>query len=227
MVRALAGDSTMTRFLGTGGSVAPGPCRTLFRPRGSGAGSPRRSRDRVRPRAPVAGTRPLASSVVTAIDGSPPDIAPGGISTNRMCRYGKKKIEATSSTKTGRLPFIWRRFVQRTPTSPGVGRLEQVGEQRLLVVEVQDDVPDHDLMVARAGRPVSPPKVRSGVVEVDHEADPPAGDPDADPDPVVRRVHQVDVVAAAGRLLAWKKRCEPRTAARASPDRQPMFSAQR
>src|SRR5687768_7073614 len=29
MVRALAGDSTMTRFFGTAGSVAPGPSRTL------------------------------------------------------------------------------------------------------------------------------------------------------------------------------------------------------
>ena len=31
MVRALAGDSTMTRFFGTAGSVAPGPSRTLTR----------------------------------------------------------------------------------------------------------------------------------------------------------------------------------------------------
>ena len=48
-------------------------------------------------------------------------IAPGGISTNRMWRYGKKKIDLISSTKTGRLPFIIRRFVQRSPTSPGDG----------------------------------------------------------------------------------------------------------
>ena len=31
MVRALAGDSTITRFFGTAGSVAPGPWRTLIR----------------------------------------------------------------------------------------------------------------------------------------------------------------------------------------------------
>src|SRR5687767_10336270 len=30
MVRALAGDSTMTRFFDTAGSVAPGPARTLM-----------------------------------------------------------------------------------------------------------------------------------------------------------------------------------------------------
>ena len=48
-----------------------------------------------------------------------------------------------SSTKTGRLPFICRRLVQRRPEWVGVGQLEQVGEQRLLVVEVQDGVADH------------------------------------------------------------------------------------
>ena len=47
--------------------------------------------------------------------------------------------------------------------------------------------------------------VPSGVVEVDHEADAAAGHPDADPDPVVRGVHQVDVVAAAVRLLALEE----------------------
>ena len=50
MVRALAGDSTMTRFFGTAGSVAPGPLSRPFRPRGCGAGSPRRSRGPPRPR---------------------------------------------------------------------------------------------------------------------------------------------------------------------------------
>ena len=58
---------------------------------------------------------------MTAIEGSLPVIEPGGISTNRMWRYGKKKIDFMSSTKTGRLPFIIRRFVQRSPTSPGDG----------------------------------------------------------------------------------------------------------
>ena len=78
--------------------------------------------------------------------------AAGGISTNRMCRYGKKKTEPTWSTKTGRLPFSVRRFVQRRPTSRAFGQLEQVGDHRLLVVEVQDSVADHAAMVPVAPR---------------------------------------------------------------------------
>ena len=35
----------------------------------------------------------------------------------RMSRYGKKKTEFWSSTKTGRFPFIRRMFVQRSVTS--------------------------------------------------------------------------------------------------------------
>src|SRR6478609_8856934 len=56
------------------------------------------------------------------------------------------------------------------------------------------------------GRPlVSRTLVRSGVVEVDDEADAPAGHPHADPDAVVLRVHQVHVVAAIGRLLVLEE----------------------
>src|SRR5258705_1035462 len=47
--------------------------------------------------------------------------------------------------------------------------------------------------------------VRSGVVEVDHEADPARVHPDADPDAIVGAVHQVDVVAARVRLLALEE----------------------
>src|SRR5206468_6261998 len=36
-------------------------------------------------------------------------------------------------------------------------------------------------------------------------ADPTARDPDADPDPIVHRVHQVDVMPAVGRLLVLEE----------------------
>ena len=84
-----------------------------------------------------------------------------------------------SSTKTGRLPSIMRRFVQRSPTSPGDGQLEQVGQQRLLVVDVEDDVADHAPHRGRRG--AAPRSARRwsglGVVEVDDEADAPAATP--------------------------------------------------
>src|SRR4051794_8585401 len=44
--------------------------------------------------------------------------------------------------------------------------------------------------------------VRSGVVEVDHQADTASRHPHADPDTVVLRAHQVRVMTAAVRLLA-------------------------
>ena len=133
MVRALAGDSTMTRFFGTAGSVAPGPSRALTRGRpvsvqaGSDLADPAQEvlvDLEVGLRLGGLGRRPsgsCASAVAARASRRPDRVAPAGISTNRMCRYGKKKIDPLSSTKTGRLPFIWRRFVQRRPTSPGDG----------------------------------------------------------------------------------------------------------
>ena len=82
-------------------------------------------------------------------------------------------------------------------------------------------------MVAQRGAAVSPPMVRLGVVEVDHQADPSARDPDADPDPVVGRVHQVHVMAAVVRLLALEEEVGGEDGGLAPPERQPMFSAQR
>ena len=141
--------------------------------------------------------------------GSLPATAPGGISMNRMLRYGKKNTEAESSTKTGRFMFSVRRLVQRSPTSPGPGasnRSASIGcsfmmwstafritAMRWLGARVQTA----DVQPGRS--------VRSGVVEVDHQADLAARDPDPDPDPVVGRVHQVDVVATGVRPLALEE----------------------
>ena len=111
----------------------------------------------------------------------------GGISTNRMWRYGKKKIDLMSSTKTGRLPFIIRRFVQRRPTSPGEGGSYRSASSGCSLLRCRMTL----RITSRSSPPgdalVSPTMVRSGVVEVDHQADPPARDPDADPDMARRR----------------------------------------
>ena len=68
---------------------------------------------------------------------------------NRMLRYGKKKTEFWSSTKTGRLPFIRRMFVQRSVDVARRRHLEQVREQRLLAVDVEHDVLDHGPILGR------------------------------------------------------------------------------
>src|SRR4051812_27701088 len=49
------------------------------------------------------------------------------------------------------------------------------------------------------------PASRLRVVEVDHEADAAARHPHADPHPVVRRVHEVHVVAAVVRALVLEE----------------------
>ena len=147
----------------------------------------------------------------------------------RMCSSAKKKIDMLSSANTGRLPSSVRRFVQRSVRSDAVGMLEQVRDERLLVVEVDDDVLDHPVILAVrcadvsadwsgqwADRPARPARSSSWsqaypcgmflrVVEVDDEADPSARDPHADADAVVLLVHQVDVVAAVVRLLALEE----------------------
>ena len=232
MVRALAGDSTMTRFFGTAGSVAPGPARTLhrrsttrrsrteargepvrarhgaragFRPRGCGGGSPRRSRGRHRRRRrrrrSVSGSTPTATG--TGIGRPVSAAAAGGISTNRMCRYGKKKTEAIASTKTGRLPFIIRRFVQRRPTSLFPGSSNRSASSGCSLLRWRIALRITDASCARAvpsGEGPDGPGL--GVVEVDDEADPPRRHPHADAHAVVLAVHHVDVVAAVVRLLA-------------------------
>ena len=203
MVRALAGDSTMTRFLGTGGSVALGPYPTVVRPRGCGAGSPRRSRGRPRPRGPAAGSLGASSASADDVQRS---VAPGDGTRRDLhepdveIREEEDRLDVVDEDRSLAVHHPQVRAAQ--PDVARRGRLVQVGEQRLLVVEMQDDVADHCPMVARAPGVVSPPMVRSGVVEVDHQADPTAGDPDADPDVAVGRVHHVPVVATVVRLLA-------------------------
>src|SRR4051794_5375523 len=212
----------MTRFLGTAGSVAQG----AYRPLTSGQTSRIRRRksssisrsgsgsDAVDPSRPS-----VASSSIVASEESAPAIAAGGISTNRMWRDGKKKMDFTSSTKTGRLPLSCRRFVQRRPTSPGEGGSYRSASSGCSLLMCRIAFRITPSTVACAHRPVECPMVRSGVVEVDHQPDAATGHPDTDPDPVVLGVHQVDVVAAAIRSLALveEMRCEHRRTGGTAP----------
>ena len=154
MVRALAGDSTMTRFFGTAGSVAPGLCRAL-RPRGCGAGSPRRSRGpprvRRRPRARRRASRwrPARSSSVVdrhrrvatrdraGRDLDEPDV---------QVREEEDRRHVVDEHRPLAVHLAEVRAAQ--PDVTGRGCLEQVGQQRLLAVHVQDHVSDHGPMVA-------------------------------------------------------------------------------
>ena len=87
------------------------------RPRGCVGGSLRRARG-PRPARPPERPRPAPRPAASNSATPPVD---GRISTNRMWRYGKKKIDSIRSTKTGRLPSIIRRFVQRRPWSRAFG----------------------------------------------------------------------------------------------------------
>ena len=85
-----------------------------------------------------------------------PAIAPGGISTNRMWRYGKKKIDFDVVDEDRPLA-VHHPQVRAAQADVARGRrLVQVGEQRLLVVEMQDDVADHARMVAARGARCQP-----------------------------------------------------------------------
>ena len=193
MVRALAGDSTMTRFFDTAGSVAPGPARTLtrhgqrwhrsaagapevarrgpaspgrrprgVRPRGCAGGSPRRSRGCrrrailvVAPAGTATATRRLDRDLELRADRA----SAAGSRRSGCAGTGRRTRRSMSSMKTGRLPSSVRMFVQRRPRSTAVGQLEQVDEDRLLVVEVEDGIADHGRMVRRRGAPWSGPMV--------------------------------------------------------------------
>ena len=157
MVRALAGDSTMTRFLGTGGSVALGPYPTLFRPRGSAAGNPRRSRGRPRLRGPAAGA--TGSSSPSVVDGH------RGVAARDRARRDLHEPDVEVREEEDRLDLVDEdrplavHHPQVRAAQPDVARgrrLVEVGEQRLLVVEMQDDVADHARMVAPARRRCQP-----------------------------------------------------------------------
>src|SRR5918993_502402 len=207
MVRALAGDSTMTRFLGTGGSVALAPWPTLqtsrIRRRKSSSISRSASTSATGGGGWCAGSS--SGSTATAIDASLPVAAPGGISTNRMWRYGKKKIDLISSTKTGRLPFIIRRLVQRNPTSPGDGVSNRSARSGCSLFRWRMTLRITLGWSSGPAPAVTPPMVRSGVVEVDHQPDAATRDPDPDADLRVLGAHHVHVVAAVVRLLALEE----------------------
>ena len=120
--------------------------------------------------------------------------------------------------KIGFLPSSIRTFVQTRLTSAGVGisyRSASSGCSLVMwMTTLRITAGSSRCRPARRLRPDGPGSAAHGpgadrvlarVVEVDDQADAPAGHPDADPDPVVRRVHQVHVVAAAVRLLALEE----------------------
>ena len=129
--------------------------------------------------------------------------------------YGKKNVASMSSMNTGRLPSIIRTFVHSSPASLG-GRQRRTGPPAAAARCEAWMTTFRITGRSRARRrrrhrpdghpPDGPPGERrgprSGVVEVDDQADPAAGDPDADAAPVVVGVHEVPVVAAVVRLLA-------------------------
>ena len=126
---------------------------------------------------------------------------------------------------------VERAQVRQTHRDVGRARqLEEVGDERLLVVQVQHGVAEHGPHRARSVGPVrTGPMVPLRVVEVDDEADATARHPHADADAVVGGVHQVHVVAAVGLQAARSGRSDgcPSTALNGLPERQPRFSAQR
>ena len=81
--------------------------------------------------------------------GRRPRSRPAGSRRTGCGGTGRRRSTLMSSTKTGRLPFIIAQVRAAQPDVARRGRLEQVGQQRLLVVEVQDDVADHAPIVAR------------------------------------------------------------------------------
>src|SRR4051812_18464799 len=109
-----------------------------------------------------------------------------------------------SSTKTGRLPFIARRFVQRSPRSCASGRSNRSASIGCSLFRCRmalritapssagGSVLTRDPMVPARGL---------RVVEVDDDSDPALRHPDAHPGAVVLGIHHVDPVAAVARLL--------------------------
>src|SRR6476646_2298691 len=109
-------------------------------------------------------------------------MALGGTSMNRTNSIGNTNVDAISSMKTGRLPFIIRRFEQMMMLSVGAGRASRSTSRGCSLVRCRT-----------ASRIIA--ASRSGVVEVDDEPHPAVRDPDPDPAFLVRGVHQVGVVA--------------------------------
>ena len=148
MVRALAGDSTMTRFFGTAGSVAPGLYRAL-RPRGwaqevlvdlevrLGFGG----RLRLAVGCPLAAGPVLVSRDrhrrVATRDRAGRDLHEPDVEV----REEEDRRNVVDEHRPLAVHLAEIRAAQ--PDVTGRGCLEQVGQQRLLAVHVQDHVSDH------------------------------------------------------------------------------------
>ena len=161
MVRALAGDSTMTRFFGTAGSVAPGPYPTLVRSDladaaqevlvdlevglGLGLGRAARGPPQPRRRSSRAPTR-VAAGHRAGRDLDEPDVEVREEEDRRRCR--RRRPAACRSS--------CRRFVQRRPTSPGEGASNRSASSGCSLLRWRIDVADHAPIVAR-GAPARQP----------------------------------------------------------------------
>src|SRR3990170_2160317 len=119
------------------------------------------------------------------------------------------KVESMASMNDGRWPPVARRFEHTSTVSPASGRASR--STRSGCSPVMCTTAPRIMAVLR-------------VVEVGHETDASAGDPDADADDREAGVLDVPPLAA---ISLWKKRCEASTALYGLPERQPRFSAQR
>src|SRR3954449_696901 len=96
--------------------------------------------------------------------------------------------------KTGRVPFIVRRFVQTKATSVGPGSASTSASSGCSFIRW-----------ITTFRITAPPLLSTRVVEVDRQPNATRGNPDTQPDAVVLRVHEVHVVAAAVRPLGLEE----------------------
>src|SRR5688500_11188588 len=101
-----------------------------------------------------------------------------------------------ASMNTGRLPSRVRMFVQRTPRSTDVGSSNRSTTTGCSLLRWSTT-----LRITGPWWAPAPPSggtrwSRLGVVEVDDQAHPPGGHPDADTGAIVLAVHHVHVVAA-------------------------------
>src|SRR2546423_11583919 len=88
--------------------------------------------------------------------------------------------------KTGRVPFIVRRFVQTNATSVGPGSASTSASSGCSFIRW-----------ITTFRITAPPLLSARVVEVDRQPNAAGGNPDTQPHAVVLGVHQVHVVSAA------------------------------
>src|SRR3954467_8166661 len=96
--------------------------------------------------------------------------------------------------KTGRVPFIVRRFVQTNATSVGPGSASTSASSGCSFIRW-----------ITTFRITAPPLLSTRVVEVDRQPNAPRGNPDTQSDTVVLGVHQVHVVSAAVRPLGLEE----------------------